>query len=210
VRGDDYFRRIPAAVSGWLAEWRIAPKERALRTGTAASSWHCLIRQGLEKTMRLRVFVAIAFLLACAPARAAPPEEAFEQRVAELLRWIAAHSDYPPAVGRLPAFVFLAPDTIRHTFTGAAMGYTAEMSDVRAALVRGTIYLPDTFTLGRDDYMLLHELVHHLQDESGKDFACLALREREAYELQTRFVEETGRGEAPNDMFMLMLRCDIR
>ena len=58
--------------------------------------------------------------------------------------------------------------------------------------------------------MLLHELVHHLQDESGKPFACLAMREREAYALQTAFVRETGIGDAPNEMFMLMLRCDIR
>jgi len=58
--------------------------------------------------------------------------------------------------------------------------------------------------------MLLHELVHHLQDESGRKFECLALREREAYVLQTAFVKETGVGETPNDMFMLMLRCDIR
>jgi hypothetical protein len=49
-----------------------------------------------------------------------------------------------------------------------------------------------------------------MQDESGKAFACLATREREAYALQTTFVQETGRGEMPNDMFLLMLRCDIR
>ena len=90
------------------------------------------------------------------------------------------------------------------------MGYSSQTSPVRAAQTRGTIYLPDTFTLGRDDYILLHELVHHLQDEGGGDFACLAEREREAYALQTRFVEENGTGEKPNDIFMLMLRCDIR
>jgi hypothetical protein len=35
-------------------------------------------------------------------------------------------------------------------------------------------------------------------------------REREACLIQTKFVAASGRGEAPNDMFMLMLRCDIR
>ena len=90
------------------------------------------------------------------------------------------------------------------------MGYSSNTRGVRAAQSDGAIYLPDTFTLGRDDFMLLHELVHHMQDESGHKFECLAEREREAYLLQTRFVEETGTGDAPNNMFMLMLRCDIR
>jgi hypothetical protein len=51
---------------------------------------------------------------------------------------------------------------------------------------------------------------HHLQDESGRTFECLASREREAYRIQTKFVQETGTGQMPNDMYMLMLRCDIR
>jgi hypothetical protein len=152
----------------------------------------------------------VAGLLACGVAQAAPPESAFQQRVDELVRWIAAHSEYPAALKTPPQFVFLTPDAIRHTFSNTALGYKSDTSDVRAAQMRGTIILPDTFQLGRDDYMLLHELVHYLQDESGKRFECPALREREAYLLQSRFVDETGAGEKPNDMFMLMLRCNIR
>jgi hypothetical protein len=128
----------------------------------------------------------------------------------DLVRWIAARSDYPPELKRAPRFVFLSPEAIRHGFSRSSLGYSDETSSVRAAQTGGTIYLPDNFTLGRDDYILLHELVHHLQDESGKRFECLAAREREAYALQSRFVQETGLGEAPNDMFMLLLRCDVR
>jgi hypothetical protein len=154
---------------------------------------------------------AAVVLLACGvTAQAAQPESALQQRVAELVRWIAAHSEYPAALNTPPKFVFLAPDAIRHAFSNSAMGYSRDTSDVRAAQIKGTIYLPNTFALGRDDYMLLHELVHYLQDQSGKQFECPALREREAYELQTKFVEQTGAGETPNDMFMLMLRCGIR
>jgi hypothetical protein len=149
----------------------------------------------------------VAFALA---AQAAPPEDAFRQRVAELVRWIAAHSEYPAQLVTQPRFVFLAPEAIRHRFSNYAMGYSGDTSDVRAAQTREAIILPDTFQLGRDDYMLLHELVHLLQDQTGKKFECPALREREAYELQTKFVAETGVGETPNDMFMLMLRCNIR
>ena len=158
----------------------------------------------------VRVALTVALMLAPPVlARAAQPEGLFEH-VDELVRWIAAHSSYPAELQRLPRIVFLSPDAIRHGFSRASMGYSDDTSSVRAAQTGGTIYLPSTFTLGRDDYILLHELVHHLQDESGKPFECLAAREREAYALQTQFVLETGFGETPNDMFMLLLRCDIR
>jgi hypothetical protein len=140
----------------------------------------------------------------------AKPSDGFAQRVAELVDWIAARSDYSPHLRRPPTFVFLSPDRIRHAFSGSALGYRSETSSVRAAQTNGTIYLPETFLLGRDDYILVHELVHHLQDESGKQFECLAAREREAYVLQTNFVQQHGTGEVPNDMYMLLLRCDIR
>jgi hypothetical protein len=160
---------------------------------------------------RVRIVLATTLALAFAPApgRAEPPE-GFYNRVTELAGWIAAHSSYAPDFKRSPNFVFLTPEQIRHTFSGAALGYKSDTSAVRAAQARGTIYLPDTFMLGRDDYILVHELVHHLQDESDKRFECLAMREREAYALQTQFVQETGVGEVPNDMFLLLLRCDIR
>ena len=163
--------------------------------------------------MRMRMVQAfVAFMLACTsvPALAEPPSEAFQSRVQELARWIAAHSDYPAAFKQAPNFVFLPPDIIRHSFSGSSMGYSSQSNSVQAAQVKGAIYLPETFALGRDDYILVHELVHHLQEESGKRFACMEAREREAYVLQTKFVEETGKGEVPNDMFMLMLRCDVR
>lgn len=154
--------------------------------------------------------LVIAFAQISASAQAAPAADALTERVGELVRWISERSEYPPTLAAAPRFVFLPPQTIRHGFSQSSMGYSSETSSVRAAQSRGMIYLPDTFQLGRDDYILLHELVHHLQDESGRRFECLATREREAYRLQAEFVDETGAGEKPNDMFMLLLRCDIR
>jgi hypothetical protein len=162
---------------------------------------------------RLLVRIAFGALLAtgwCMGSALADPPQGFAQRVAELVDWIATRSDYSAQLSRPPTFVFLSPDQIRHAFSGSAMGYRSDTSSVRAAQTNGTIYLPDTFTLGRDDYILVHELVHVLQDESGKQFECLATREREAYGLQTKFVQEHGVGEVPNDMYMLLLRCDTR
>jgi hypothetical protein len=159
--------------------------------------------------LRLLSATLLAATLGVGRASAAPPE-GFAERVAELVQWIAVHSDYAAQFRLPPTFVFLSPDQIRHTFSGAALGYRSDTSSVRAAQTNGTIYLPETFTLDRDDYILVHELVHHLQDESGKKFECLAAREREAYVLQTKFVQERGAGEVPNDMYMLLLRCDVR
>lgn len=161
------------------------------------------------RMVRVAVFVVV-LVFPVASTGAAPSSEILLQRIGELVRWISQHSDYPSSLATTPRLVFLPPDTIRHGFGRSSMGYSKDTSGVRAAQSDGTIYLPNTFTLGRDDFMLLHELVHHLQDESGRKFECLAEREREAYRLQTRFVEETQSGDSPNDMFMLMLRCDIR
>ena len=166
----------------------------------------------MGKPMSLRIVcVALALLSGSInSANAAAPTDAVLTRAQEIVRWISEHSDYPARLQRAPVFVFLPPEAIRHGFARTSMGYSDKTSAVRAAQTQGTIYLPDTFNLGHDDYILLHELVHHMQDESGREFTCLAEREREAYLLQTRFVEATGIGETPNDMFMLMLRCDIR
>lgn len=158
----------------------------------------------------LRAAVAALLFSWVTTAHATPPEREFNRRVDELVRWISSKSNYPATLRQSPEFVFLPPKTIREIFSRSSLGYSDQTSSIRAVQVKGTIYLPDSFQLGTDDYMLMHELVHHIQDESGRKFGCLAEREREAYALQTQFVEETGTGEAPNDMFMLMLRCDIR
>lgn len=158
----------------------------------------------------VRAAVAALLLMSVTAYAAPPPEQEFNRRVEELVRWISSKSNYPPKLRQMPEFVFLPPQTIRQTFSRSSLGYSDQTSSIRAVQVKGTIYLPDTFKVGQDDYMLMHELVHHIQDESGIKFGCLAEREREAYGLQMQFVEETGTGESPNDMFMLMLRCDIR
>jgi hypothetical protein len=163
----------------------------------------------LVRFVKAAAIAAMLFAGSLSRAGADAPSAEFLSRVDELVRWIAAQSGYPATFRAAPKFVFLSPQTIKHSFAGSLMGY-AEKQDIKAAQNKDLIILPSTFTLGRDDYMLLHELVHYLQYESGRAFDCIEEREREAYRLQTAFVIETGKGEMPNDMFMLMLRCDIR
>ena len=90
-----------------------------------------------------------------APVCADGASEAFLKRVDELVGWIARHTDYPAALKTAPNFVFMAPADIRHGFSNTSMGYAREKEIVAAQTDKTTI-LPDSFTLGRDDYVLLH------------------------------------------------------
>lgn len=40
--------------------------------------------------------------------------------------------------------------------------------------------------------VLVHELVHHMQSEAGKKFACRGEMEREAYEVQIAYLDKYG------------------
>jgi len=161
--------------------------------------------------MRRWIIGALAAGLVTAPAAADPrPPDAFFERVDELVDWIAAHSDYSDEMKRYPAVVFLPRGTINYMFYEGSAGIAYNGQDrVKALYLEGMMFLSDDFALGEHDYILLHELVHHLQFEAKREFACKAEQEREAYELQIAFVEETGRGEVPNGLFMVVLRCQF-
>jgi hypothetical protein len=155
------------------------------------------------------IFGAMIAAMLAAPVAADPrPPEAFFDRVDELVTWIGENSDYPGELRRYPPVAFLPRATLNYLYyEGAGIAYNGQ-EQVQALYVEGMMFLSDDFTLGKHDYVLLHELVHHLQYEQEREFACMAEREREAYELQIKFVEETGRGEKPSPLFMVMLRCN--
>ena len=56
--------------------------------------------------------------------------------------------------------------------------------------VTGTIYLPEDWSASSppDVSILVHELVHHIQSDSGATFACPQERERLAYRAQARWL----------------------
>jgi hypothetical protein len=60
-----------------------------------------------------------------------------------------------------------------------------------------TIYLPDTWRPGglRDQSLLLHELVHHVQRSNKVVPPCPAALERQAYELHATWLREHGVAE---------------
>ena len=55
-----------------------------------------------------------------------------------------------------------------------------------------TIILPDTWDRRKawDLGVLLHEMVHYLQDQNNMDFNCTAEMERDAWPIQQRYLKE--------------------
>jgi hypothetical protein len=58
----------------------------------------------------------------------------------------------------------------------------------------GSIYLPQQWLPSdlRQQSALLHELVHHMQKSNNMDLPCAAAYERQAYDLQIKWLREQG------------------
>lgn len=121
-----------------------------------------------------------------------------------LMTWIQAASglpmpDAPPTVARVSPqrMAELAdPTAAGSARPSARSGYLALYHlESRTILLRPDWRAEDL----RDRSILLHELVHHMQAESGQAYPCPGAREREAYELQARWLDERGA-----DLFQLM------
>jgi len=77
------------------------------------------------------------------------------------------------------------------------------------------VYLLDTWRADgiRDRSILLHEIVHHLQYLNGIKASCAAEEERQAFELQIKWLRDQG-VEDPlaligiNRLFLYLLQCD--
>jgi hypothetical protein len=125
------------------------------------------------------------------------PPIAFYAKATELAKWIDEHSDYG-AMQRHPAYVFLPQQTIQYMFYEATdHGYTGSEEGTVFALYHdsGTIFLRDDFDLETDTAHLVHELVHHLQQEEKREYSCHQEREADAYRLQHAYVDASGIGE---------------
>lgn len=158
--------------------------------------------------------IVLSCLLGCAiafPAAAdVRPPASFYDRANQLMDWIVDNTDYRPAK-KHPIYVFLADEELNYIFfETTAAGYSGEeQSEAVALYLNGIVFLSEDFRLGEDDDVLLHELVHHLQAEQGRSFPCVRAGEKEAYELQAKFIRETGIGGLPDPMWAhLASRCE--
>jgi hypothetical protein len=76
-----------------------------------------------------------------------------------------------------------------------------------------TIYLPEDWTAvsPADISMLVHEMVHHMQNLAGVKYECAEAREKLAYSAQSRWLELFGRtiaGEFKIDPMTILVRTN--
>ena len=143
--------------------------------------------------------VALSLLLGISTASA----DALDDRAKELLPWVAQKTGY--AADHVKVTVLLVePRTINLIAYGISKDDDPQPEAISAG---ATIFLPTWFELGKNDDILVHELTHVLQYANDAQFRCRAEQEKQAYETQAAFVEETGIGKKPDPFFMFMLHC---
>ncbi len=130
------------------------------------------------------------------------------ERLGDLNAWVRLNTAYKAR--HLPKVVIrTAEDMARisfgESFRPDLIGW------IRAQAMSGVVFLPpDIATDGAEDEVLVHELVHFQQFEAGKGEISSCEREREAYALQDRFVDQMGRGKKSDPMTVMLIvaACD--
>lgn len=109
-----------------------------------------------------------------------------------LIAWIAAHSNL--AAADRPHVQNVPKQTMSALYFGAAGTKNFFHLEAFYFPSKATIYLPDTWRPAdlRDESVLVHELVHHLQAANKVRVSCPAALERQAYDLQFTWLREHG------------------
>jgi hypothetical protein len=135
-----------------------------------------------------RILLAVALL--CASVTGALASDGF--KLAAFSAWLTNKTEYPT-----PS----APEIVRKSdkalwwMMQPGVPFPENPADgrVHGLYIDGTIYLAETCgDSAWCDSVLLHELVHHYQSESGVDLPCLGEQEREAYQIQEKWLAERG------------------
>jgi len=129
--------------------------------------------------------------------------------------WLSANFSIPPSF-ELPHIEYAPSEKmadIRSNHMHSAVALTPDTSDVVALYddKRRTIILPEGWsgTTPAELSVLVHEMVHHLQNVKGEGFECAGAREKPAYLAQDEWLKQFGRGlesEFQIDMFTIVAR----
>jgi hypothetical protein len=117
--------------------------------------------------------------------------------LASLMAWIAGRFDLP-LTQEHPRIAFAGPDALAALrFRGFAVTDANTAGRMTVALysdAERTIYLPDDWdgTSPAAMSVLVHELVHHMQNVAGLKFNCPAERENIAYRAQSAWLIQNG------------------
>jgi hypothetical protein len=112
--------------------------------------------------------------------------------IVTLTAWIAAHSNL--AAAPAPRIQFIAKQEMTSAYQGAAHARGFFHVEAFYQPATATIYLPQDWNAAglRDESVLVHELVHHLQAANKVRVGCPAALERQAYALQIDWLREQG------------------
>lgn len=166
------------------------------------------------RSWRIGLLLGANMLLAAIPASAASAAEPVQFRAAvaltaerlasEVADWLASNFDLPPASEK-PAIAFVSNlklEELRRQDSALQLdGTVAKAGKVdpgeTAALYdhgKRTIFLSDdwTGTSPADQSLLVHEMVHHMQNMAKLTFECFMAREKLAYRAQNRWLNRFG------------------
>lgn len=135
--------------------------------------------------------------------------------------WLEAGFDMPVMQAR-PRFVLVAPKRLvslrlrgvaSDRWAGSNAGLTLGQVVAVYADDERTIYLPEDWSGGTaaELSVIVHEMVHHLQNEAGMKFACPEVREDVAFAAQARWLGLFGtdlQDEFGIDAFTLLVRTN--
>jgi hypothetical protein len=141
--------------------------------------------------------VSALLIMTCSNIQPAPMP-AMEPILHEVVEWLTNEFALPP-VEPMPNVVFVSVVSEHYEAAIASVGPDKPLSgnsNVEAfynSLTR-TIYLPHGWNADtpRDVSMLVHEMVHYVQDRTGMRFACAGERERMAFDAQERWLQLAG------------------
>jgi hypothetical protein len=110
------------------------------------------------------------------------------------LDWLVAEFGFPE-VAELPRIAFAPPERLVALHLGHAASATGGPEVVAVYVdAERTIYLPHGWTgaTPAETSVLVHELVHHVQNVAGLVYACPAAREKPAFAAQAAWLERHG------------------
>jgi hypothetical protein len=109
-----------------------------------------------------------------------------------LIAWIAAHSNL--AAAGAPDIRYIPKQAMKGPFAFAAVKGSSLQLEAFYVPGKTAVYLRNTWRAGglRDRSVLLHELVHHLQAVNNVHVSCMGTLERQAYDLQFKWLRENG------------------
>lgn len=138
-----------------------------------------------------------------------------DERFLPLIDWLTANSEFEYNGEPLPTIKYLPYAYLEVEVYGAETVARAEHQGMQLSPIKGaylhltnTMLFPDDFDWETGTDVVVHELVHFLQNVAGEDPDCIQTLERPAYTLHWEWVKAHGLEamyQEPNWLFVFML-----